>query len=573
MNKSAFIIALTGPSACGKTYVTDRIVALGESLRNEGIPFYPVRFFKYVTRPYRTSELIDLKKGKSIDVESVRAIPAGKDGCDLVYRTYGEEYGLRRSDLQRLLDGNASPIVVINDVRVVEELKREFKDRVLSVFIFRELVAGLETHKSSAAARGSQSQTDAIKRFEKAVALYRVYIENIFLFDRVILNVGDAARRKNPSGKSLVEIQTENLIRGVISGKIQLAARKPKGPKLFIVSGNAASGKDELVKAVHRMGRLQTDVLVKHTTRLREVSDENEIVCKFAPQSKILAACEAQYADEMRQLESKLTFELFYAECQTELERAFVEKGVAGSDVSFEDFCGARYALRKQELMRKLKTGVERFWDLVRGEQDRLSVASPDGEGVEVTEEDYYRLREAFFEEDPRCLNLEALKLLPREEGANACRSSQSENPSFLVREGERQYVIYENNFLYGRAIDYGFEIGDVKKGWSGRDKHLVLTASLPNIFSICRSLLGPDKVITAFTYSQISRDEHLMHSDRIMGRAKIREYEDILRYAENITEFDYALIYAETSLTTEAGNQKSELVDQLFRLFRAYNA
>ena len=86
------------------------------------------------------------------------------------------------------------------------------------------------------------------------------------------------------------------------------------------------------------------------------------------------------------------------------------------------------------------------------------------------------------------------------------------------------------------------------------------------------REVFGPENVITAFTYSQIGQEEHLDHSDRVMGRAKLKEYEDILRYANHIVEFDYALIYAETSLANRTGNQKSELVDQMFRLFRAYS-
>jgi len=98
------------------------------------------------------------------------------------------------------------------------------------------------------------------------------------------------------------------------------------------------------------------------------------------------------------------------------------------------------------------------------------------------------------------------------------------------------------------------------------------LTASLPNIFRICKENFGADNVITAFTYSQISQDEHLQHSDKVMGQAKLKEYQDILRYANHIVDFDYALIYSETSLINKTGNQKTELVDQMFRLFRVYN-
>jgi uncharacterized OB-fold protein len=86
-------------------------------------------------------------------------------------------------------------------------------------------------------------------------------------------------------------------------------------------------------------------------------------------------------------------------------------------------------------------------------------------------------------------------------------------------------------------------------------------------MFKICKEKLGEKNVITTFTYSQISQEEHLKHSDMVMGQAKLKEYSDILRYANHIADFDYALIYAETSLVNKTGNQKTELVDQMFRL------
>ena len=185
-------------------------------------------------------------------------------------------------------------------------------------------------------------------------------------------------------------------------------------------------------------------------------------------------------------------------------------------------------------------------------------------------------MQEKYFELDSRYLDLEKIKV--QHSGKIKLEiskiSDKQENKSCFLRHDGKDYILYENNILYNKPVDYGFEIGTIRDSWNERRKHIVLTASLPNVSRICKDILGAENVVTAFTYSQISRKEHLEHSDKVMGQAKAKdkEYMDILRYANHIADFDYALIYAETSLVNITGNQKDELVDQIFRLFRAYN-
>src|SRR5436305_3682655 len=114
------VITLTGPSGSGKSTVAHAL------LRFATADFRPVRVPKFVTRPSRIDD-----EGEAT---SVTAIPAD---CDLVYEQYGDRYGLRFSTLFGHLKAGETPIVVLNDVRVVEDVRRRLGAAVLSLFVFR----------------------------------------------------------------------------------------------------------------------------------------------------------------------------------------------------------------------------------------------------------------------------------------------------------------------------------------------------------------------------------------------------------------------------------------------------
>lgn len=558
---SAFIITLTGPSACGKGLITKAIIDHSRSLQEQGWGFYPFMFQKDVTRAYRIEEALSIATNNEdkIDVKSVDQIP---EADDLVYRTYGDEYALSTSDLTEALMQNQSPIVVINDIRVVEELKKLYPGKVLSLFIFRHIIPDLEQHKKAGVSRGGVSEHKIFSRYEKAVALYRVFIENIHIFDRVILNV-----RENDKG--LAERQAHNIIDGVLNGKIKLDKKINKGPKLFIVSGNAASGKDDIIKAAKKYGRHQTDILIKSTTRQEEDGDVGEIICKYVPSSVKLSKYEEIYQGELLQFSKTFTQQTYYNANEWLLKEEYI---ASKSKAEFMNFVEAKFILAKNAQRKLIPTPIQRFWQDLKNEQDKRK-----GQTGKLSKEDYDWILNEYFEinNSPEYIPLEFIRDKTTEQriAEEAKIGDAKENKSWFVEHDGKSYIFYENNELYGEPIKYGFEIGKFANEWRKgiRKKHLVLTASLPNMFRICREKFGSDNVITAFTYSQISQEEHEKHSDAVVGLAKSKEYNDILRYADHIAEFDYALIYAETSLTNLSGNQKDELVDQMFRLFRVY--
>ncbi|MDR2717140.1 MAG: hypothetical protein LBB89_03620 [Treponema sp.] len=567
MRTAPFIITLTGSPGCGKTHFTNKIIEIGEKLKYDGIQFKPKRHWKYVTRPYRETEIneqfINNKDSDNwvIDVKSTRNIP---EDCEFIYRTYGDEYGFKKKDLQKYLNKGESPIIVINDVRVVEELKSKFPNQVLSLFLFREIIPDFKTQQKIGETRGSVSEIKIISRFERAVALYRIFIENITLFDRVILNVP-----YQETFEDIAEIQAKGVISGVINEKILLNKKIIKTPKLFIVSGNAQSGKDDIIRAAKNLGKLQTDILKKHTTRWAEDGDEGEIICKFIPKSNLLQQYENEYLIELNSFEKEYSFEEYMNNEDWKTQNKDKEE------------IRVKFETDKLSNKNKIKTGRERFWiDLRKTIKEKQEAAKDNSTEKDLSENAYKEILSLYFESNPEYIDLERIVKENEQKYKDEInkidqriKSMQEHNSGCLQYEGT-PFVLYENNQkLYGNPIYYGYELEKYIKRIKNGNRHIVLTASLPNMFRICREHFGKENVITAYTFSQISKKEHIENSINVTGPAKLQEYNDILRYASHIEDFDYALIFAETSAINKSGNQKDELVDQMFRLFREYNS
>ena len=172
----AHIITLTGPAHCGKSTISHMF----EKFTGNG--FYPVHIPKYTTRTQRRNDE---------DVICVEKIPPN---CDLVYEQYGVRYGVELNKLYKKLEQGYTPIIVINDIRAVEDLKIILGSLVYSVFIYRK-PAIYEDFFCEEKERASENsleidiEKNARTRYEKAQAIYRIYIENIQLFDKVILNI------------------------------------------------------------------------------------------------------------------------------------------------------------------------------------------------------------------------------------------------------------------------------------------------------------------------------------------------------------------------------------------------
>ena len=171
----AHIITLTGPAHCGKSTISQMFIQfLDQDFRPAAVP-------KYTTRAARKNDE---------DVICVNKLP---EKCDLIYEQYGVRYGVELESLYKKLEEGYTPIIVMNDIRAVEDLKSVLGSLIYSIFIYRKSAIYDDFYYEEKGRAAEDISEEAIKenartRYEKAQAIYRIYIENIQLFDKVILN-------------------------------------------------------------------------------------------------------------------------------------------------------------------------------------------------------------------------------------------------------------------------------------------------------------------------------------------------------------------------------------------------
>jgi hypothetical protein len=196
----ANIITLTGASHCGKSFVRNLFLRLNDS------NFKPILFKKFTTRKARAND---------DDVECVAEIP---DYCDFVYEQYGVRYGFSFDKLFEHLKQGETPIIVVNDIRAVEDLKAAVGSQVQSLFIYRRppqlddfINEELSRVKDKEEKNKAEAEKTAKRRSEKAVAIHRIYIENIHLFDNVILNINGAQDKTKEQVQRIVKKLTKSI--------------------------------------------------------------------------------------------------------------------------------------------------------------------------------------------------------------------------------------------------------------------------------------------------------------------------------------------------------------------------
>lgn len=520
MSKDNFIITLTGPSQSGKSLIMDKIICLADKINSSGRQFLPQKIKKYTTRHLRLEELVQIERGETADVEFTKRIP---DTCDLVYQTYGIRYGLATKDLERYLTCGISPIVVVNDIRAVEEMRRVFSGKVLSLFLFRK-IPELEDFKEEAKDRGNVSEQEILARYEKAIAIYRIYIENIGLFDHVILNAVEYKPNELKKRNTILDLQLENIILSILDNKKSLRSneRYKKMSRIFVIAGNAASGKDEIIRALLSMGKLEAEVLTKYTMRQQEPEDGTEVICRYIPKKETISNFQEAYLNQKNEIEDVLS------KIQGGLGKDFQRQ--------FIDF--------KQQLEASVKDEYQRFWSFISEQIEK--------------ENDEDIIRE-YFQINPDYIDLYNIKTSAKMEFAN--------NGVGIYKTDNRIYIIYgEDDRLYG------CDITDLEYNLQMNKHHFVIVASEIGVVNALKYLFGDDRVRFVYAHSEISASEFEANASDITKKQKKKEFQKILdNYTKHISDYDHVTIYAKAKLTYEQTSKEEELVDQMFRLLRAY--
>lgn len=190
----ARIITLTGPSQSGKSTAKDFFL----SIKKDG--YKPISIPKHNTRKPR-------KDDKEDEVIHCKKLPKK---CDLVYQQYDVRYGFSSKDVLKKLEKGYVCLIVINDVRTISEVKRIFGSLCKSIFVHRKALSFEDFYKESVK-RGVIDELIIKKRLKKAEAIYRIYIENIQLFDNVFLNSSDEQNLKKQVVKVIESLDTKNL--------------------------------------------------------------------------------------------------------------------------------------------------------------------------------------------------------------------------------------------------------------------------------------------------------------------------------------------------------------------------
>lgn len=518
MKNKNFIITLTGPSQSGKSLVMNKIMRLEKKINSQGGGFAPKKIKKYTTRHLRLDEVEMGEAGQPADVEFIKKIP---EDCDLVYQTYGIRYGLSTEILRKNLMEGFSPIVVINDIRAVEEIRREFPGKVLSLFLFRK-IPELVDFQDEAKKRGNVSAQEVTARYEKAISIYKTYVENISLFDHVILNVIEYEPEILMNEETILDFQLNNIISSLITGAKELNCDE-KGEhrsRIFVIAGNAASGKDEIIRALLSMGKLEAQVLPKYTMRQMEPADGQEMICRYIPKKEIIK----KFREECQRQKQEL-FDLF-SKVEQDLNKEFKRQ--------FIEF--------RQELEDSILDEYDRFWLL----QNEKKINN------DFLINNYFELNENYID------------LYDIKKTAN--KEFESEGVGIYEKKGKK-YVIYGKDDRL-----YGCDVTNVSVGVGGNGKHYVIVASELGVVKCLKHLYSEENVKFIYAHSEISESEFEAKALDTTKEQKRKEFAHILEnYTKFISDFDHVTIYANAKLTYEQTSKEEELIDQMFRLLRAY--
>lgn len=252
------IYVLCGGSGSGKTELLNMI--LGDKIINAVTPK------KYSNRK---------KRNNDDDVITVNESEFSKEEFTFVYAMNDYFYSFKAGDIINLLKTGKNVFLIISDLRIVEEIKKFFGIHVCILYLFRNMTE-TELHKileerniTSPIISQEKIETEKKIRTNRLYLIQRQYVENIAMFDHVILNRTDKIDEMLTQIRILVTAplsqQSNNLI--------------AKGAVIFLIAAGSGAGKRTLTHAMYSLGKKSITVVRKATDRIKQEDDGPEIVC------------------------------------------------------------------------------------------------------------------------------------------------------------------------------------------------------------------------------------------------------------------------------------------------------
>ena len=253
------IYILSGGSGAGKTVLLNAML--------EKNPDTSITPQKYSDRE---------KRNQDDDIKTIAIDDFNKEDYTFVYSMNNNFYGFKAIDIIDCLKKGKNVFIIISDFRIIEEIKKHFGSLVTVIYIFRnmserELNKILETRNKQN--EDVNRQTDISKDTENKIrknrlySIQKQYVENIALFDHVILN------RTNKQ-EEMYE-QLKNIVDAYSKGQI---IPRPKGSVIFLIAAASGAGKRTLMHAMYTMGKRTIKVIQKSTNRIAQEDDGPEII-------------------------------------------------------------------------------------------------------------------------------------------------------------------------------------------------------------------------------------------------------------------------------------------------------
>lgn len=252
---SARLYIISGSSGSGKTELLDLIQNQATSKA--------VLAPKYSTRNERKGEFDDIRHVDRINDEEYT----------FVYPMNNYTYGIKAEEITDLLGRGYNVFIILSDLRIVEEVKQFFGSIAVSLYIFRNLSSDQleKVLEEREMARGI-NQVDTVPlerqrqtRLNRLYFIQRKYVDNITLFDHIILNI------RKP--QDMLQ-QVTNLVKGYENGIVH---KDMRGPVIFLIAAAPGAGKRTLMTAMYDFGRKSITVVEKATTRTIHDDDGAEI--------------------------------------------------------------------------------------------------------------------------------------------------------------------------------------------------------------------------------------------------------------------------------------------------------